>query len=186
MLREFNWEFECFRDPVLEGMLKIAKEFAESLISGEYKFLTFSGPTEVGKTHLLQSLDELLRKIKFKTYWMRKTSDPVMYFQFNDICKYCLDDNTFMNTLGRCGVLIIEELLSFRVMNKWTDVQIDIAFELLNKRQGRATIIDTNKSEEELYGIDERIASRLFRNNGIFVSIPPNTIKYLNRPKHST
>jgi hypothetical protein len=80
-------------------------------------------------------------------------------------------------------VLIIEEFLcdNLQSANARDVILLDHAHQLLDSRIGKPTLLDTNKTIQELEALDIRIASRLNRGGSKFVSINKNTPKYSSR-----
>lgn len=156
---------------------------------------TLSGPTEVGKTHLNDKIWNFLFSVRknltvspqtvngdFGTKVRRTT---VKAYTFQGYVDACLSDPKEKGRFYDYSILSIEEFLSgnFDRQTTYSEMAIEFAFNLLNERKGKTTILDTNKSRKEIEAIDERIASRLFRDNGMFITIPKDMPKYLTRKK---
>lgn len=178
----FDWKFETFNDKVLVNLLDSIIEWCK-VPNRKKAMITISGPTEVGKSHLLKRV-----KILFETFdcsFKKKESCPdVLYIEWIEFTRKCLNDPSYVDKVKGSGLVIIEDFLSdVRVdkVNNYTEIAVAKAFEVLNGRVGKPTIIDTNKSISDFQEIDKRIYSRLFRENGLFIDIPSNTIPYLDR-----
>ncbi len=161
-------------------MLSKAKEFIIKISKKEYCFLTFSGPTETGKTCLLNDIRRFCQKesdsIKLK-FGFEIVREP-----FEKIVSGILDDGEgYFKRIEKAAILIADDLLHFNKTNNYSELVTDITYRILNRRAGKPTIMDTNKSIDDIELIDTRISSRLFRDGSIFVDIPKNTKKFLDR-----
>lgn len=164
-------------------MLDRAKEYVVKLLKGEYTWQTFSGPTEIGKTHLLKKVKELIYKLDIEPKYSKHGYPYAIYLKGYEVTHKLLNDPNFMEDIRYAGFVFIEEFMSedFSNVNNFTRIAVDKLFQVLNERQGKALFIDTNKSIEDLDAIDPRIASRLQRDGGIFTKINPKTKNYLSR-----
>lgn len=171
-------------------MEREAKSCLDRFHHYDYRWLTFSGPTEVGKTHILKQLKSFFLKHQIHpdklSHYDEVTDNYLIYrswyYLMEDFTKGRID----MRQIRRCGILMIEDFLSNPVHayanpNTYVTIEISRAYEILNERQGKPTIIDTNKSINEIQNIDPRIASRLLREDSVFVDIPNKTQGYLSR-----
>lgn len=185
----FDWKFQTFNDPTLEGMLEYAKEFITKIRKKEYYSLCYSGPTETGKTFLLERAAVLLNKLDIRYRYCDETVYPAVIFDsWKTIMRRMLNHQEFgiryIEKLERCGVLIVSEFVSHDTSNpNLTGVMLDLAHELLDLRAHKPIMIDTNKSLPELETLDIRIASRLKRNDGVFANISKNTPIFSKRKK---
>ena len=169
-------------------MFDYAIEFLNRIKNGDYIFLTFSGPTEIGKTLLLKDIERFIRSHKrfFKFDYKRNEDLFTRYGTLKEIVDKTLEErNKYYYNTKYCGVLFIEELFSPRISpsNQYHSLLIDVAFDIINSRSGKCNVLDTNKTIEELEEIDIRIVSRIHRNNSIFVDIPSNVKPYSSRIK---
>ena len=182
-LNNFTWKFQTHGDKILIAMLREAKGYLEHLHKKEYRSFCLVGPTEAGKTTLNQDIKRFILKhpeyFPFKIVEQR--DEYLIYDTLSGLTSKLLDSPKYLKTLERCGILFIEEFLGFRVKNNYTEIQIEKAFEILTARAGRSTVLDTNKSLEDIQEIDIRIKSRLYRNDGIVIEIPPTITPYLSR-----
>lgn len=148
--------------------------------------LTFSGPPEVGKTHLLKEVFRLY-SIYESNFPYRKFNYPeAMYIVWSEFTNKAIDNTAMFDKLQHAGLVIIEDFLSdlpknIARLNAFTDIVVTFAYRVLNARVGKATIIDTNKSISYIEQLDSRISSRLFREEGKFLEIPEHTTRYLDR-----
>jgi hypothetical protein len=186
---KFKWDFNTFGDDDLEYMFTKVKQYCVRVLNGEKIWLTMSGPTEIGKTHLLNKVDDFFREYKIgRDYFDQEKArgnKPYkhLYDNLYSLVTDSLSDPQTLKRIKCSGTLAIEEVFSWKRENNFTDIQIDIAFQILNHRINNEaiTIMDTNRSIQDLERIDERIASRMFRNSGVFIEMPPGTKGYLTR-----
>jgi DNA replication protein DnaC len=182
--KNFDWKFETFEDPTLIKMLEYAQQFVLGL-EGAPHWITFSGPTEIGKTYLLQRIYELTKGVNIKFTNKPFGAKNVIYKKWYDLTRdlFKKDGVDRFSEIEECGLLIIEEFLcdNLQSVNARDVIILDYAHQLLNSRLGKHTILDTNKTLEEIANLDVRIASRLKRGGSDFVSINKNTKLYSQR-----
>ena len=180
-LSTHDFNFKTFGDKTLIKMLSNVRAFCLDLKKGKYRWLTMSGPTEVGKTHLLKQVFAFLKDAQFDL--PNKFNYPyIRYYAWSDMINQLFDKKLTLDTLKYTGLLIIEDLLSYRSFdNARGNPALDITYELLNSRLRKPTLIDTNKSHSEIMKLDARIGSRLLREGSVFYEIQPNTMNYLSR-----
>lgn len=176
----FNWRFKTFNDKTLSLMFNKAKEFIIRVSRSEYCFFTLSGPTETGKTFLL---NEMYRFFKLERESLNlKFGSEIIREPFEKLVSGILEDGErYFRRIEKCAILIADDLLHFNKQNAYSEVVVDLTYRILNRRSGKPTIMDTNKSIDDVQSIDERISSRLFRDGSIFIDIPKTTKKFLDR-----
>lgn len=164
-------------------MFNSAKEYLALLNKKQFTAFCLSGPTEIGKTCLNKDIKRFVLKYShlFKFPIIEQQDEYLIYLTLSELVQKLLKEPSYFNKIKRCGILFIEEFLAFRSMNAFNDIVIEKAFEILNARSGKAIVIDTNKSLDEIKQIDVRIYSRLLRDNGIALDIPNDTKPYLSR-----
>jgi DNA replication protein DnaC len=181
---DFDWKFNCFNDETLIKLFKTVSEYVKG-IETEESWLTLSGPTEIGKTHLLKKAHELLRSSR-----LRMKNKTVVYYSWPLLITALMNDNeNVTNIINNCGVLIIEEFLKERfdivdgevAFNRFNSLSTDLAHNVLNMRDMKPLLMDTNKTMKEFEKIDIRIASRLKRNKSTFLQIKRETLLYSQR-----
>jgi len=151
------------------------------LASEKYRWLTLSGPTEVGKTHLAKRVFKLIKDSDFNLNH-RFNYPYVKYICWSDMITKIFKGELTLDTLQHCGLLVIEDFLSYRTWNtQWQEGSLDTTYEILNSRLLKPTFIDTNKSHKEIMRLDPRIGSRLLREGSVFYEIPKETMNYLSR-----
>lgn len=163
-------------------MLNEAHLFLKHLHASEYRNFCLVGPTESGKTTLNKDIKRfILEYPHLFRFPINENNTYIIYDTLSALTQRLLDNPKYIFVLKKCGILFIEEFLGFRQLNGFTELQIEKAFEILNERAERPTVIDTNKSLKDIADIDIRIKSRLYRNNGIVLEIPTIITPYLSR-----
>ena len=169
-------------------MLNEAKVFLTNIHEKKPCKFVLVGPTETGKTLLNNDIKRFI--LKYHSYFpfpIKEQSDEyLIYATLSELTTRLLKDSSYLRTLQRCGILFIEEFLGHRVINAYTEITIEKAFEIINQRKDKPTVLDTNKSLDDIKTIDIRIYSRLFRDNGIVLSIPEKTTPYLTRVSNAS
>lgn len=186
-LNEFDWKFQAL-DNGLSKMKDHAIEYLTRLHNGEYTFLSILGPTERGKTLLMNDIRRfvLSNSSCFKFPYAKKTIEGrceklAIYGTLKELVTQCLSDNKRMSEIKGCGILFIEEFFNFNVINAYNNMIIEIAFDILNSRKEMAVVLDSNKTESEISTIDVRIESRLHRHGGTVLSISDKIPMFLKR-----
>lgn len=181
--KNFNWHFETFNDKTLEAMLSSAKEYVENIMAKKKITLTYSGPTGIGKTFLLERCYKLIKILDL--HYIEKNG-KILFITFYDATRKMFNnDDHFIYDVKTSCIMIMPEFLrqDFKVANARTPILIDMAHEILDMRQGMCNLIDTNKTLPDIEDIDKRIADRLLRNNGKFLNINKETKPFTLR-KH--
>lgn len=174
-LNNFDWEFNDFGENALKIMFNKIIEYLYELEKGSERFITLSGPTEIGKTHLLKKASKFIKnsdiKFKKKTFMGRR----VIFESWDETLPKLLDQTkNYLEDISNCGVFIVHEFLGFKSRNSFTDIQIELAQKVLTARAEKPMMIETNKSLRDLAEIDERVASRLKRYGSEFLEISKN------------
>lgn len=169
----FDWEFATFGDPSLVHLFTEAERFADETARGQKpRWLTLSGRSGVGKTHLAR---------KLKEFWMtrsgfRKVSGRVGTILSRLDCRF-VSWRRFIERQRAGGFTEIVELceLPFVIVddigaeydpNGFARARLD---ELLDARLGKWTVITTNLRLSEIgEQLDTRISSRMLRGGSIF------------------
>ena len=181
---EYDWEFETFDDPVLIDMLKRIKDYMLELEKGCERFLTFSGPSGIGKTHLLKRAARFINKADFYFKKQGFMSKKVIYESWDAMVPKLLDSSKdYMYDLSHCGIVIVTEFLGYEKANNYTDIQIDLGRKLLDARAEMPMLIETNKSLKDFEVMDQRIASRLKRYGSEFLKFKDTVKPYQVRTK---
>lgn len=164
-------------------MLEEAKQFLKHLNKKEYRSFCLIGPTEAGKTTLNKDIKRfILTHPDFFWFPIKEQQDEyLIYGTLSSLTQKLMENPKYLHVLRKCGILFIEEFLGFRIQNAFSDIQIDKAFEILNIRAGKPTVLDTNKSIKDIEEIDIRIKSRLFRDEGMVLVIPSTITPFLSR-----
>lgn len=185
----FDWKFKT-PDSALKEIKADAIRFITDLYNKEYKFFTLLGPTERGKTLLLNDIMRFIKENSslFKFPYAKKTVEGrcdkfIIYGTLKELVSQCLGNTKRYEEIKTCGILFIEEFYNFNIINNYNAMVIEIAFDILNSRDKKAVVIDSNKMIKEIEELDVRISSRLHRNNSIVIEISDKVPMYLKRPK---
>jgi DNA replication protein DnaC len=180
----FDWEFETFGDKHLVSLLEDVEKWCKTPNSKKSAF-TISGPTERGKTHLLKKVESLHRRFANVFPKRRQNYPEVTFVSWGKFTKETMDASNYFDLVEHSGIVLIDDFLSeFYTkpqMNTWLQIVLQKAFDILNVRVGKPTFITTNLSNKEIEALDDRVHSRLFRENGQFLEIPPSLKKFLTR-----
>lgn len=180
----FDWEFNTFDDPRLVKLLDSVKAWC-MIPNSKKSMLTLSGPTERGKTHLLKKIKELHDRFDCNFPKKRQNYPTVNFVSWGKFTKETLDVRNYFDEVEYSGIVLIDDFLSefydLKVRNGWHDIVLSKAFDILNARVGKPTVITTNLSSKDLELLDPRIHSRLFREGGEFKEISTSVKKYLTR-----
>lgn len=190
--KKFDWEFKTFGDPKLVNILDKVEKWC-LLPNKEKSIITLSGPTERGKTHLLKRVKYLYDEYD-EIFPNRKQNYPIVSFvSWGLFTQETLDVRNYFDKIKNSGLILIDDFLSDFYglkkagllnpsnFNKWHQIVISKAFDLLNVRVGKPTFITTNMTEKDIEIIDDRIHSRLFREGGVFIEIPKSLQPFLTR-----
>lgn len=148
----------------------IAKQTAmDFVINGAGKWFTISGAPGAGKTHLCVAIaSELMKANKEVRYLLWREEAPRLKSLVNEREEY----ERRMEAIKRVDVLYIDDFLKGNV----TAADINLAFEILNARYNSKrtiTIISTERTIEDIIGIDEAIGSRIYeRSKGYYIKTP--------------
>lgn len=189
----FDWEFNTFNDPALVKLLERVEGWCK-LPNSKKSIFTVSGPTERGKTHLAKKVKELFSRFD-STFPRRRQNYPETNFvTWGKFTKETMDVSNYFDTVEHSGIVVIDDFLSEfydsetnsvlakHKWNGWHTIVITKAFDILTARVGKPTFITTNISSEDIETlIDNRIHSRLFREGGVFLTIPKKVQQYLKR-----
>lgn len=133
------------------------KEKAEAYIAGKRGWFFLCGRSGSGKSHLTCAIARaLIREGMAARYLMWRSDAPRL--------KAILRDQTDLEALREftdAELLIIDDLWKGRTV---TDADINLTFELLNRRYNNLnalTLISTEKTLDEIIDIDEAIAGRI-------------------------
>lgn len=148
----------------------IAKKTAmDFVVNGSGKWFTISGAPGTGKTHLCVAIaSELMKANKEVRYLLWREEAPRLKSLVNEREAY----ERRIEQIKRVDVLYIDDFLKGNV----TAADINLAFEILNARYNSkrtVTIISTERTIEDILGIDEAIGSRIYeRSKGYYIKTP--------------
>jgi DNA replication protein DnaC len=160
--------FETFHDDELIRMVDEARRFIRDVHCGDERFLTFTGQTGIGKSFCISLIKDSLKSVRFKSEKNSRSFGAPRIIHKDWSLLFDELNSKFSETIWKlknCGLLIIEEFVNKPVSKHtgWTDLEVEKAKDVLNCRAGKATILETNKSPEEIHNYDQRIYSRLTR-----------------------
>lgn len=148
--------------------LEAALGICERIREGQIFNALFTGPAGSGKSHLAMAIaknciapncrvlyaasDELMRKIR-DTFNNKDSGES---------------EESYIDRLASAEVLVLDDLGAetggIGTNRRASDFTQNVLYSLMNRRQGKVTIITTNLSPEEIVQIyDSRLASRLLR-----------------------
>ena len=151
---QWDWEFAKCDCPELTKLLNTVREYAENLPNS--KWLTLTGPSGIGKTHLARHL------IPYWNRWHVYNGKRCQYAYFVEWARF-LDEMrgshpaTKIKELQNVGLLVIDDIGA----ENSTDWASEKLLMLLNARRNKPTIITSNLHLNEINEFSARIASRL-------------------------
>ena len=175
--RAFPWEFNTFEDPALRALFATVGNYAASLPDAGW--LTLCGNSDAGKSHLARKLVAFWR-----AHCIGGPSRSNQYPFFARWITVMRSVNTgsleLIDHAARCGFLVIDDFGSESAgTSHRAEASRESILEVLDRREGKPTVLTANLSIRELESLDKRIASRLNRNGIIFES---TATPYADRP----
>lgn len=170
-------------------MKNVAITYLTKLHNKEFTFLSLLGPTERGKTLLLKEISRFIFEnaslFRFPYCNKEKLDKFIIFRTLKELVNEVLGNTKRLQEIKSCGILFIEEMYNFNgaASHPYNNMIVEIAFDILNSRNERAVVMDSNKLAKEIEGIDIRVESRMRRNNGIVVEISDSVPMYLKRKK---
>ncbi len=164
-----EWSFKTYT-PTHQIALDAAKRFASAALRRENpRWLTFLGPSGVGKTHLLRQTLKLCHRLINVDGWPRELSI------FRVIPSLDLDTWTAPRDFAQMDVVFLEDIAAGE--KGAGKVVRDRILETLQLRSNKFTLIDGNFGGiGDVEGhFDGRVASRIMRDDSEFVVFPPET-----------
>lgn len=182
--------FDSFRvtDEGTKRLKESSLSIAYEILNGSENMYVFAGKTGRGKSHLSMAI---LTHVTIQSYKQSLSSDSevmplkCLYVSFpklitlinetynmswDDKENYEYTDAKMKKLIAECDVVVLDDLGAevggLNTNNpKATDSQIRLLTELLNSRQGKATIVSTNIAKNKIKEVyDERIDSRINKN----------------------
>lgn len=178
LMRTWTLNFETYTEHH-ELMLKAARRFAYDVLSGnQARWLTFLGPSGIGKTHLLK------QTLRFITrHWGKlrvaegryRTPQIAHIIPAEDLCDYRAPKD-----YARYDVVYIEDIGSGSGLDKGSGAVLRSRIaELLQLRSAKWTMLCSNLSREAVCSdLDGRIASRLQRDGSTLIQITNDVADY--------
>lgn len=200
-IKNYSWDFETFEDENLELMIKSVKMFAFDFLMApipEYSvrpyWLTISGKSETGKSHLTMRLGNFLlehgeemKVPKFSYDAPQVTKRTCEALKASQVCN---DTQTFnaqyKTNLGATSALVLDDL--HEGVSDW--VKRDLC-NILMLRAGEGvdpylwTVITTNMKWDQVNRLfDPRIASRMRRSSNKIIQLPEDMTAFIDRVKN--
>lgn len=170
-------KFDTFGDPQLERMLFAAGEWLKAVErSGHPRWITFLGASGCGKTHLARKLWKIARRTfdwQYCAYPEHEVYWPTFIQQLKSGKAYELRSD-----MQKWPLLFLDDIGAERDASGFSSDELNA---LAGARMGKWTILTANLDFTAIKAIDERIASRIVRDNNIVVQV--NTKDYSLRPK---
>lgn len=181
--------FENFQvvDAGTKRIKEKAGEFVREILAGSNNTYVFAGGTGRGKSHISMSILYLVNKESYKETVRgdRKTPLKCVYISIPKLItlinethnmnwaekeSYKYTDAKMKELIATSDVVVLDDIgAEVGSLNngqlKATSSQTRLLTELLNSRQGKATIVSTNLSKNEIKNVyDERVDSRINKN----------------------
>lgn len=170
---KFNWHFETFGEPMLEGMLREAIRFCDDMSAGKRpRWLSLLGSSGAGKTHLAKRICAAFR---MGPGWFVEPRTGATLIRPGGFASWRMTVNDLRNgNYGRfrdlCDFWFIG-LDDIGVEQK-TDFITSKLDELCDARLDKWTVLTGNLSLEQIHDrLSARIASRLLRNGSVVVDV---------------
>lgn len=165
------YSFASFRtdEPWQAVMKRQAIDFLEN---GAEKWFAAMGAVGAGKTHICTAIcGEMLSAGEEVRYMLWRDDSVKIKAEVNDAEGY----EALIGPFKTAPVLYIDDLFKTKRGEKVGQGDINLAFELLNYRYCRkklTTIISSEKTIDEIMGIDEAVGSRIFeRSRGYYLKL---------------
>lgn len=162
-----NYTFEAYKTDTAttENVKRKAAEYAEN----KKGWFFVSGNAGSGKTHICTAIcGRLIAEGKALRYMLWREEAPKLKALVNDRYQY----DALMDELKGIEVLYIDDFFKGNV----TEADINLAFELLNHRYNRPSLLTIISSElpiENILSLDEAIGSRIYeRSKGYCLKAP--------------
>ena len=165
---------ETFGEPGLELLVRRCAEFAGPLAKGQQpRWLSILGKSGTGKTHCAKRLWSLHEKFSWShtryvgevIYW------PKVIAQLREAVREGAGTGRLLD-MGNWPLLVLDDVGAERDSTGFAAEQLNL---LLGMRVGKWTVITSNLLLEGLSAIDDRIASRIVREQGNLVIEMKNT-----------
>lgn len=135
----------------------------------KYNPLFIYGPSGLGKTHLLESIqmkyEDQYEDIKVKYFTVNQIKERVKDIFHGNSKKESIED--FKNELKELDVLLIDDIQLLKGGEKTSEIFFDIFNDLI--MQGKQIVITSDNAPTQLIGLDRRIISRF--TSGLIIKI---------------
>lgn len=170
-------KFDTFNDPQLERVLLGAGDWLAALEDGRApRWITFLGSSGNGKTHCARKL----WKIGRRTFDWQYCAYPEHEVYWPTFIQGLRSGKFFelRTDMQQWPLLFLDDIGAERDTTGFASDELNA---LVGARMGKWTILTGNVDFKAVKAIDERIASRIVRDNNIVVQV--NTKDYSLRPK---
>lgn len=157
------------------------KEAAERFILSDTGWFFIAGQSGSGKTHVCTAICSYLVEQGRDLYFMPwRDESAELKALITDMDRY----KHRMDKLKAVPILYIDDFLKGKV----SEADVNLAFEILNARYNDTrlrTVLSSERSINEILGIDEAIGGRIFERAKGFVILAPDENWRLKRPGRS-
>lgn len=170
--------FETFNDPELLKMTEaVNKWIGDAFVGQPHYWLTLSGKSDLGKTHIAKQAWDCLRRLGMTTA-LNSTYAPRFVYWPKFVAELRSVDETKLIALDMCRwpILVLDDIGSERDSTGFATEQLMM---ILGSREGRHTLLTTNLTIDQIAKIDVRLESRMVRGRNRFMQV--NTITYYER-----
>lgn len=146
----------------LETWQKMLKQKATNFIENPKGWFVVLGASGSGKTHLCNALAISLMRQGHSLKYM-------LWFDEINKIKYNMDHNEqFIKEMTNPDILYIDDFLKTRGTTEPTDIEIELAFQVLDSRyrEEKITIISSEKTSEDLKKYDTAVYGRIIEMAG--------------------
>ncbi len=169
-----TYTFASFKtdEPWQAEMKRRAEDF---LKNGAGRWFAAMGSVGAGKTHICTAIcGELLSEGREVRYMLWRDESVKIKAAVSNVDEY----NSLIEPLKTAPILYIDDLFKTQKGGPITQADVNLAFELLNFRycnKKLTTIISSEKTIDEIMGIDEAVGSRIYeRCKGYYLKLTGN------------
>lgn len=175
-------QFETLADPQLERMALACAEWKSALDEMRApRWITFLGSSGCGKTHCARALWYYAKNL-FDWMECRYVHMPIYWPKF--IQELRAGDSYERRTdMHQWPVLFLDDIGAERDTSGYATEELNT---LLGARIGKWTILTANLTINQFAGVDERMASRIIRDNNIVAQVKCQDYALRPKPKKPT